>query len=127
MGVSLLMCPESIEEESTERNGHRVTISSDLRRAVEKRAKKECSEASGRLTCCEVDKGDTLKATIHPELQLARVTCATCGTELTIRWTAGDRTVDTCSICHPAYTGRQARATGGSRIERFDRRYARAR
>ncbi len=67
-----------------------------------------------------------MKASIHPELHLARVTCATCGTELTTRWAAGDRTVDTCSQCHPAYTGRQARVTGGSRIERFERRRAAA-
>jgi large subunit ribosomal protein L31 len=42
------------------------------------------------------------------------------------RWSAGDLTVDTCSQCHPVYTGRAARSTGGSRIERFERRLARA-
>ena len=62
-----------------------------------------------------------MKNGIHPELHLAHVTCATCGTELTTRWAAGDRTVETCSQCHPVYTGRAARATGGSRIERFER------
>ena len=68
-----------------------------------------------------------MKTGIHPELHKARVTCASCGTELTTRWTAGDLTVDTCSHCHPAYTGKAARVTGGSRIERFERRYARDR
>ena len=68
-----------------------------------------------------------MKTGIHPDLHLANVTCASCGTELTTRWTAGDRTVDTCSHCHPAYTGRQSRATGGGRIERFERRYAHSR
>ena len=68
-----------------------------------------------------------MKIGIHPELHTGRVTCASCGTELTTRWTAGDLTVDTCSHCHPAYTGKAARATGGSRIERFERRYARDR
>ena len=51
-----------------------------------------------------------MKNGIHPELHLAHVKCATCGTELTTRWAAGDRTIDTCSQCHPAYTGRAARA-----------------
>jgi large subunit ribosomal protein L31 len=68
-----------------------------------------------------------VKTDIHPELHLSRVTCASCGTELTTRWTAADRTVDTCSHCHPAYTGRAPRVTGGSRIERFERRYASSR
>ena len=63
-----------------------------------------------------------MKTAIHPQLHLAQVTCATCGTELTTRWTAGNLTVDTCSQCHPAYTGRAARVTGGSRIERFERK-----
>ncbi len=68
-----------------------------------------------------------MKTGIHPELSLSRITCASCGSELTTRWSAGDRTVETCSRCHPAYTGRAARAAGGSRIERFERRYARTR
>ena len=68
-----------------------------------------------------------MKTGIHPELHKARVTCASCGTELTTRWTAGDLTVESCSHCHPAYTGKAARVTGGSRIERFERRYARDR
>jgi large subunit ribosomal protein L31 len=67
-----------------------------------------------------------VKNGIHPELHLSRITCASCGTELTTRWTAGDRTVDTCSHCHPVYTGRAARVTSGNRIERFERRRERA-
>ena len=30
--------------------------------------------------------------------------------------------VDTCSSCHPAYTGVERAAFSGSRIERFERR-----
>ena len=67
-----------------------------------------------------------MKNGIHPELHLAHVTCATCGTELTTRWAAGDRTIEACSQCHPVYTGRAARTTGGNRIERFERRRATA-
>jgi large subunit ribosomal protein L31 len=42
------------------------------------------------------------------------------------RSTGGDMTVDTCSQCHPAYTGRASKVTSGSRIERFERRRDRA-
>ena len=56
----------------------------------------------------------------------AVVTCATCGSQTHTRWSAGDLTVETCSHCHPVYTGRAARATGGSRIERFEQRLERA-
>ena len=67
-----------------------------------------------------------MKNGIHPTHVPAVVTCATCGTEIETRWAVGNLTVDTCSQCHPAYTGRAARVTGGSRIERFERRRARA-
>ena len=67
-----------------------------------------------------------MKTGIHPTTEAAVVTCATCGTKMETRWSAGDLTVDTCSQCHPVYTGRAARSTGGSRIERFERRLARA-
>jgi large subunit ribosomal protein L31 len=71
------------------------------------------------------NKEREVKNGIHPELHLAHVTCA-CGSELATRWAAGDRTIETCSQCHPVYTGRALRATGGSRIERFERRLAAA-
>ena len=60
----------------------------------------------------------------HPETQLVDVVCTTCGAAFTIRSTAGSVSVDVCSNCHPAYTGVQHSAAGGSRIERFNRRRA---
>ena len=63
--------------------------------------------------------------TTHPQTHVVEVACATCGAVHTVRSTAARLTVDTCSGCHPAYTGRErAQATGG-RIERFNRRLAR--
>jgi large subunit ribosomal protein L31 len=127
MNWSLVMDIRSIEEESGERNGHRETIYIDLRPLSEKPEKKEYRDRGERLNTCEHKRRRTeLKTAIHPELHLAHVTCVTCGTELTTRWTAGDRTIDTCSNCHPAYTGRAARITSSSRIERFERRRAAA-
>ncbi len=66
-----------------------------------------------------------MKTGIHPIQATAVVSCATCGTEIETRWSAGDLTVEACSQCHPVYTGRATRTTGGSRIERFERRLAR--
>jgi large subunit ribosomal protein L31 len=64
----------------------------------------------------------SVKTGIHPETKLGTATCSACGTTFVSRSTAGDLTVDTCSQCHPAYTGRTAKVTTGSRIERFERR-----
>ena len=67
-----------------------------------------------------------MKTGIHPSRHEAQMSCGTCGTTFEVRTSAGDLTLDTCSNCHPAYTGRAARAAGGSRIERFERRYSRS-
>jgi large subunit ribosomal protein L31 len=60
--------------------------------------------------------------TRHPELHLAHAVCATCGTSFDVRSTADRLSLDVCSSCHPAYTGRQHAAVRGDRIERFNRR-----
>jgi large subunit ribosomal protein L31 len=64
--------------------------------------------------------------TTHPETHLVEVACAACGTVHTVRSTAARLTVDVCSNCHPAYTGRERASASGSRIERFNRRLAQA-
>ena len=68
-----------------------------------------------------------MKKEIHPETTVATVTCASCGHEVVTRWSAGDMTVETCSQCHPAYTGKAAKVTGGSRIARFEQKLERSR
>ena len=60
--------------------------------------------------------------TQHPELHALDVVCATCGTAFSVRSAAASVSVDVCSSCHPAYTGRQHAAVRGDRIERFNRR-----
>ena len=60
----------------------------------------------------------------HPELMNTTVRCSTCGTTFTTRSTRGEIVTDVCSSCHPAYTGVERTARGGSRIERFERRRA---
>ena len=44
--------------------------------------------------------------THHPDLHLIDVRCSSCGTSFTTRSTATKLSVDVCSACHPAYTGR---------------------
>ena len=65
-----------------------------------------------------------MQKTIHPQLHRTAVVCSTCGTAFETRSTAGDLTVETCSSCHPAYTGAERAAATGSRVERFERRRA---
>lgn len=65
-----------------------------------------------------------MQKTIHPELHASTVVCATCGTTFETRSTAGDLTVETCSSCHPAFTGVERAVAAGSRVERFERRRA---
>jgi large subunit ribosomal protein L31 len=62
----------------------------------------------------------------HPETHSLDVVCASCGTTFPIRSTARSMSVEVCSNCHPAYTGVARAAFGGDRIDRFNRRRARA-
>jgi len=62
----------------------------------------------------------------HPELHLVDAVCATCGAHITLRSAAESIAVDVCSSCHPAYTGLRHATARGDRIERFNRRLARA-
>jgi large subunit ribosomal protein L31 len=60
----------------------------------------------------------------HPNLHLVDVRCSSCGTTFGIRSTAEKISIDVCSNCHPAYTGRARTLASGGRIERFNRRRA---
>ena len=62
--------------------------------------------------------------TKHPSLHLIETLCSTCGTVHTVRTAAEHVSVDTCSSCHPAYTGVERATASGSRIERFNQRRA---
>jgi large subunit ribosomal protein L31 len=67
-----------------------------------------------------------MKAEIHPAYQDIKVTCA-CGNTFTTRSTYGkDLPIDTCSECHPFYTGKQRIVDTAGRVERFQRKYRQA-
>jgi large subunit ribosomal protein L31 len=67
-----------------------------------------------------------MKTAIHPELTTTTVSCTNCGTTFETRSTRPSMRVEVCSHCHPAYTGVERTVSHGSRIERFERRRARA-
>ena len=60
----------------------------------------------------------------QPMLHHIDVRCASCGTSFAIRSTAEAISVDICSTCHPAYTGRERTVVTGGQIDRFNRRRA---
>ena len=64
-----------------------------------------------------------MKQGIHPEYNRINVVCTTCGNEFESGSGKKEIRVDTCSNCHPFYTGRQKFAQADGRIERFNKKY----
>ena len=64
-----------------------------------------------------------MKAEIHPEYTDATVTCA-CGNVFQTRSTRKEMHVNTCSRCHPFYTGQAKLLDTEGRVERFRKRYS---
>jgi large subunit ribosomal protein L31 len=64
-----------------------------------------------------------MKAKIHPTYYKdATVTCA-CGNTFTAGSTRKTMKVETCSKCHPFFTGERKMLDTAGRVERFRRRY----
>lgn len=66
-----------------------------------------------------------MKPGIHPAYTKANITCA-CGAVHETYSTAGDFSVDVCSQCHPFFTGKQKLLDTAGRVDRFRKKYARA-
>jgi large subunit ribosomal protein L31 len=66
-----------------------------------------------------------VKTDIHPNYVECEVRCS-CGNTFTTRSTVPELRVELCSECHPFYTGKQKLVDTGGRVERFQRRYAKA-
>ena len=63
-----------------------------------------------------------MKKGIHPQYHTkAKVKCA-CGNEFIVGSTQEEVEVETCSKCHPFYTGQERGAVKGGRIEKFQKR-----
>ena len=67
-----------------------------------------------------------MKPGIHPPYHRVTVTCA-CGATYEIGTTKRNLRIDVCARCHPFYTGQQRIVDTGGRVERFIRKYERAR
>ena len=54
---------------------------------------------------------------------LWKVTCVTCGATFTTGSTVKEIKVDTCSNCHPFYTGKQRFTQADGRVDKFNKKY----
>jgi len=67
-----------------------------------------------------------MKKEIHPTYHpKAQITCS-CGNVMEVGSTAESMRVDSCSACHPFYTGKQKQVEKGGRVERFREKVAKA-
>ena len=67
-----------------------------------------------------------MKQGIHPKYQKTKVVCVSCGAEFETGSTVKEIRVDTCSKCHPFYTGEQKFVQTTGRIDRFNKRISMA-
>ena len=67
-----------------------------------------------------------MKDGIHPAYHKCVVTCTTCGSTFETGSTMKEIKVDTCSNCHPFYTGKQRFVQADGRIDRFNKKLAKA-
>ena len=66
-----------------------------------------------------------MKKDIHPNYKKVKAVCTTCGHEFETGSILDEVRVDTCSNCHPFFTGKQKHGKTAGRVERFNRRYGR--
>lgn len=67
-----------------------------------------------------------MKKGIHPEYHKVQVVCVSCGATFETGSTKDEIRVDTCSKCHPFYTGEQKFIQAAGRVDRFNKRVAKA-
>lgn len=63
-----------------------------------------------------------MKKGIHPEYKTITVVCA-CGNTFETGSVLDELHVETCSECHPFYTGKQKFVSADGRVERFNKKY----
>ena len=64
-----------------------------------------------------------MKKGIQPNYQKCKVTCISCGKTFETESTLKEIRVDTCSNCHPFYTGEQRFVQSDGRVDRFNKKY----
>lgn len=63
-----------------------------------------------------------MKKDIHPKYDDAKISCA-CGNVIETRSTVKEMSVNTCSACHPYFTGQQTMIDTEGRVDQFMKRY----
>jgi large subunit ribosomal protein L31 len=63
-----------------------------------------------------------MKAEIHPNYKVTKVTCA-CGESFETGSVKENLRVEICSKCHPFYTGKQKFVDAGGRVDKFKKKY----
>ena len=66
-----------------------------------------------------------MKPKIHPEYVECKVSCG-CGVSFQTRSTRKEIHIETCSACHPFFTGREKSMDVAGRIEKFNKKYGAA-
>lgn len=64
-----------------------------------------------------------MKKGIYANYVDTKVKCSSCGTEFTVRSLKDTLTIETCSACHPAYTGKSKTGKAAGRVEKFNKKY----
>ena len=77
-----------------------------------------CSQRTIRRK--EIEK---MKKGIHPNYKKVKVVCTSCGNEFESGSVLDEVRVDTCSNCHPFYTGKQRFASADGRVDKFNKKY----
>jgi large subunit ribosomal protein L31 len=65
-----------------------------------------------------------MKKDIHPKVYDTVIKCA-CGANIETKSTEKEIRVESCSNCHPFFTGKQKLLDTAGRIERFRKKYGR--
>jgi large subunit ribosomal protein L31 len=63
-----------------------------------------------------------MKPGIHPEYYETTIRCS-CGNEIHTRATKKDIRIETCSACHPLFTGKARMMDTEGRVQRFMKKY----
>lgn len=66
-----------------------------------------------------------MKKKTHPEYKETTIVCV-CGETIKTRSTKQNIHVDICSKCHPFFTGKQRLVDSAGRVEKFTKRFAKA-
>jgi large subunit ribosomal protein L31 len=67
-----------------------------------------------------------MKKGIHPTYNKVKIICVSCGNEFESGSVLKEVRVDTCSNCHPFYTGQQKFVQAAGRIDKFNKRAEKA-